>query len=51
MVNRSENSKEEAAKRRDEALKRALRMPPKPHKMPKTTKKRGDDRRQTKKAS
>ena len=44
-------SDEQTARRRDEALKRALKMPPKPHKAAQFDKKRGGDRRQPKKTS
>ena len=44
-------SEQETARRMDDALCRALKMPPRPHKAAQSDKKRGGDRRQPKKAS
>lgn len=41
-------SRDEAERRRDQALKRALQMPPKPHKKGEKNKTGGDGRKSTK---
>ena len=46
-----EYTEEETVHRRDAVLKRMLETPPKPHKAAQSGKKRGGDRRQSKKSS
>ena len=46
-----EITEEETARRRDAVLKRMLKTLPKPHKAAQSGKKRGGDRRQSKKSS